>query len=463
MDWTALGHASWLCEVEGLRLLLDPLLEARHHGGVLEVAPPRRLAAEALRADFVLVSHAHPDHFDLDSLATLARLDPDSVLVTPDPLVEWAGRELGFRTVRRTAPGQRVDLDGVTLLTTPSLDPDEWGLVVSSREGAAWNQVDTVLGGVPALRRVLETTAAALGRAPERALDLALVRWQPLLEVAAQLAEAPGFPYAAYAALLAELAALPPGSTLVPTACGARHTAEHAWLNRFVYPLEEERFLADLRALRPDGACCAVVAGDVLRVRGGAVTRDPGAGAALIADPGAAAPPARYDPFCAPTLTDPGALAAAERARLRRFLDEELPAALGAAARALDVARETPLRLALEVVLPDEERWAQTYLAGPGSCTSEPGLRHDHDALNRVTGSALAAVLAARSHWGDALLGGALQAVTRAYRVGPGGLERLPLAPIFLYYALPYDEAFTRSVRARVSLLRAAGAAKLGA
>ena len=89
----------WLCEAAGLRLLFDPLLGPEHHCGVFETVPRRRVHAEALRPDFVLVSHRHPDHFDVPSLHRLARLDPEAVVITPDALVAWAARTLGFRTV----------------------------------------------------------------------------------------------------------------------------------------------------------------------------------------------------------------------------------------------------------------------------------------------------------------------------------------------------------------------------
>ncbi|HWB81460.1 MAG TPA: MBL fold metallo-hydrolase, partial [Nannocystaceae bacterium] len=105
MELCYLGHAMWLCEAAGLRLLTDPLLAATHHCGVFEVVPRREVDAAALRADFVLVSHRHPDHFDVASLDRLAQLDPDSVVVTSDELVAWAARALGFTSVRVVAPG----------------------------------------------------------------------------------------------------------------------------------------------------------------------------------------------------------------------------------------------------------------------------------------------------------------------------------------------------------------------
>ncbi|MCA9710253.1 MAG: MBL fold metallo-hydrolase, partial [Myxococcales bacterium] len=165
MDWSCLGHAMWLVEAAGLRLLCDPLLGPEHHGGVFETVPRRRVRAEALRPDFVLVSHRHPDHFDVPSLHQLARLDPDAVVVTPDRLVAWAARALGFRTVHVLPPGQHVALDGVRLVTTPSLGPDEWGVMIAADGAVGWNQVDAVLRDAEHVARVRDEALGALGQA----------------------------------------------------------------------------------------------------------------------------------------------------------------------------------------------------------------------------------------------------------------------------------------------------------
>ena len=78
------------------------------------------------------------------------------------------------------------------------------------------------------------------------------------------------------------------------------------------------------------------------------------------------------------------------------------------------------------------------------------------DALVQITASALHDVLAARAHFGDVLLSARMRGYTRAYDVALGGaLERLPVGAIFLYHALPYDEAFRRWVVAEVDRLTA--------
>src|SRR5690606_32347551 len=145
MDWCYLGHAMWLVTVGELRLLFDPQLDDTHHGGLFEINPPREIDAEALRADFIIVSHRHPDHFDVRTLRRLAELDADSVVVTSDALIERVAKRLGFRTVARVDALHRIELSDATLFTTPSYGAEiEWGVMVASESGVAWNQIDTV-------------------------------------------------------------------------------------------------------------------------------------------------------------------------------------------------------------------------------------------------------------------------------------------------------------------------------
>lgn len=67
---TYVGHATVVIDLDGVRLLTDPVL--RRRVAHLWRAPP--VSAEATRGiDAVLVSHAHWDHFDLPSLARLGR------------------------------------------------------------------------------------------------------------------------------------------------------------------------------------------------------------------------------------------------------------------------------------------------------------------------------------------------------------------------------------------------------
>jgi hypothetical protein len=448
MDWISLGHACWLVEAAGLRLLCDPLLEVEHYRGVFEVTPPRRLRAEALRADFILVSHAHPDHFDVPSLRRLAQLDAESVVVTPDPLVAETARALGFSTVHEVVAGQRVELDGVTLVTTESVVPDEWGVMIATAEGVVWNQVDAVFRGVEHARAVTAASLAALGR--ER-VDLALVHGRPMHEIAAQLGDSIAFPYQRYAELLAEIAAIDPAA-IVPASSDTAHREPYAWLNRVVYPIDEARFVRDLTRVCPRARVLPNALGSRYRLRGGVVELEAEAGVSLIE--GRGQPWDRsYYPFAIPPVSDAASTGAAELERRRTevgvWVETELRPALLAAYPSFGVSEA--LRFVLEAVFPGQppghgdawtivvERERAQVLAG-----GDPSW----DLYNLVIGTMLWEVITGRRSWGDVLLAGGLRAQTRAYAIDERGLVRAEVGETFVYYALSYADSIRRAVAA---------------
>lgn len=438
MQLTSLGHACWLIEAAGLRLLCDPLLGVEHHGGVFEVSPRRRLRAEALRPDFILVSHRHPDHFDIPSLAELARRDPESVVVTPDELVATAARELGFQTVRLLAPGHHVELDGVAFVTTESLGDDEWGVMIATRDGVVWNLIDTVFADVAHVRSVMSAALSVLGHAR---VNVALVQGQPMLEVAAQLGHALSFPFRRYAATLEQLAAIDP-MVIVPSAAGTVHAPAYAWLNAIVYPVDEARFRRDAARVCPQAAVFESRLGAGYRLVGGKVERQPDAGESLFdrLDGGAASV---YRPTMVPAPSDPHTLEAEGRAAIERWLENDLRAALEHAYPEFGVTR--PLRFVVEVVHPEEQR-AWTLIVGREGATIAPSFDPDWDLYDVVAGSLFADVIARRRHWGDLLLAGALRGFSRAYEAGPRGLVAANVGEMFLYYALSYDESTRRAI-----------------
>lgn len=444
MDWHCLGHAMWLAEVDGLRLLFDPLIDDAHHGGVFEVYPPRRIDAASLRADFVFVSHRHPDHFDLASLRRLAALDPDTVVVTSDELVAACARRVGFRSVRVVAPETCIDLDGPRLVTSPSLGASEpeWGVVVASADGVVYDQIDTALGTPADVRAFFRRAAAALGRDADALVTLALARWQPLLEVEAMLAGAVGFPFEAYADELERCAAI--GARAVcPAASGTRHVGPHAFMNRLVYPVTETRFIEDATARMPGTRLLRHVTGATYRVVGGDVSVD-ASGAidtGLVSVLGHLADPRAFRPYEIPPLVDPNQAARPEdelRARAAAWVADALVPALERAAAG------RRLRYVLEIVFP---RTADLFTVTTGATATLTRDDHvDWDVRCAVAGSLLVDVLEARRHWGDLLLGGMLRAATRAHEVDALGLRPIPLQPLFVYEALSYEESVLRAL-----------------
>jgi L-ascorbate metabolism protein UlaG (beta-lactamase superfamily) len=100
---TWLGHATVLVEMDGFRLLTDPLLGAGL--GPLRRVGPTPDPGEIGEIDAILVSHAHPDHFDLDSLR---RVNGNPLLIVPGGLGR-AARRAG-RSVREVVAGEVVEL-----------------------------------------------------------------------------------------------------------------------------------------------------------------------------------------------------------------------------------------------------------------------------------------------------------------------------------------------------------------
>jgi L-ascorbate metabolism protein UlaG (beta-lactamase superfamily) len=114
---TYVGHGTVLIEMDGLRLLTDPVLRRRvgplrRHGAL----PDRRLA-EGI--DAVLISHLHHDHADVPSLRRLSRGVP--VLASPGA-GDFLAR-LGFSDVRELTPGDSDSVGGVRVTATEANHP----------------------------------------------------------------------------------------------------------------------------------------------------------------------------------------------------------------------------------------------------------------------------------------------------------------------------------------------------
>src|ERR1700735_117372 len=94
-----LGHATVLIELEGVRLLFDPLLRGR----VLHLRRQVPSVDESVFAgpDAVLISHSHHDHLDLSSLRRLGR---DTRLIVPSGIGVWLASK-GFANVSEVDVG----------------------------------------------------------------------------------------------------------------------------------------------------------------------------------------------------------------------------------------------------------------------------------------------------------------------------------------------------------------------
>ena len=104
---TYVGQGTVLIEMDGLRILTDPVLK-RWVGPLRRYGPlPDRSVYQGI--DAVLISHLHLDHLDAASL----RLLPKSAVVIGPPLTGQTVHRVGFRTVVETRRGTKLHLGEV--------------------------------------------------------------------------------------------------------------------------------------------------------------------------------------------------------------------------------------------------------------------------------------------------------------------------------------------------------------
>ena len=108
------GHATLRLEIDGARLVTDPvfrrrLLHLRRHGD-------RPAPADRERPDAVLLSHLHLDHTDLRSLRELG----EDVPVVAPPRAAGFLRGKGFADVTELDVGESHEVAGVRVTATPA-------------------------------------------------------------------------------------------------------------------------------------------------------------------------------------------------------------------------------------------------------------------------------------------------------------------------------------------------------
>jgi len=452
VQWTYLGHASWLVECGSARVIFDPVLGEDYHDGIFEVYPRREVDLEALNPTVIVVSHRHPDHFDLPSLARLARRSPDARVITSDALVVEACQSLGFARVERVVERSVVELsESLRMFTTPShCRVEEWGVLLAGPEGTVWNLIDSAVRSPEDVAQMRREAAEALGLAELGAgPDVAIVRWCPLRQVEFAVGGELGFPAEGYAMELRNAAATG-ASTLIPGSCGDRYAGWGAWQNRLVYPVTEQRFLADLGVLRPDALRFAPRVGQGWRLESGrAIESGPVPWVEVLTE----RDERLYAPFVVPEIVDPAPVGFDEEAALVEiavWVGDVLAPALQQWVSAR--CHGYSVVWVLELVFPT--RVVALTLRAGDEVRVELGSDPHHDGLDRIAGSVMLAVLRGQKHWGWALLGGWMRSVRRAVRMqSDGALLNLPLPTFIVYAGLSYPDSTERWVRSEVARL----------
>lgn len=109
---TWLGHATVLLEMDGQRVITDPLLRRRVGPFVRVVAP----APMPVPVGCALVSHLHPGHADLPTLRTLARTGP---LLVPSGSADWLSGK-GITDIIEMVPAQTTAVGALAVRATPA-------------------------------------------------------------------------------------------------------------------------------------------------------------------------------------------------------------------------------------------------------------------------------------------------------------------------------------------------------
>ena len=106
---TYIGHATVLLEIDGMRLLTDPLLRDR----VYHIRRQSSAVEPSLyeRIDAVLISHLHLDHVDIQSLQMVGT---ETQIFAPAGLPELLQR-WGFKNMVEMKPGEKTNVGGVTV------------------------------------------------------------------------------------------------------------------------------------------------------------------------------------------------------------------------------------------------------------------------------------------------------------------------------------------------------------
>ncbi len=171
-----LGHSTVLIELDGVRVLTDPLLRARvaHLRRRPALPDPGLFAAP----DAVLISHLHHDHLDVASLSLLGLA---TRLFVPAGAGAWL-RGRGFTDVSELSVGEQAGVGSLTLTAVPAshdgrrhpggLRAETLGFLVGARRDgrAVYFAGDTALFA----------DMSALSPSPEVAL-LPVAGWGPTL------------------------------------------------------------------------------------------------------------------------------------------------------------------------------------------------------------------------------------------------------------------------------------------
>lgn len=126
------GHATFLIELDGLTILIDPVFGSASPA-VPRAQPSPLTVANAPKPDVIVLTHGHYDHFEYRTLARLGKKHPGALFVVPQGLERYLPK--GLTHVSLTW-WQCVHIQGVRLCATPAQHWHQRGLRDTNR--ALW-------------------------------------------------------------------------------------------------------------------------------------------------------------------------------------------------------------------------------------------------------------------------------------------------------------------------------------
>jgi L-ascorbate metabolism protein UlaG (beta-lactamase superfamily) len=257
MRATILGHASFLFENKQERLLLDPVLRTTSLTGSMVHQYPRALDRERLpRPTLILITHAHFDHFDPETLATLPHDVP--IVIPPDRRMSRKLGTIGFSQIGHLDTWQSMQHGSLRLTATPSDAPvTELGLIVETDDARFWHMSDAEPSS--------DTAAKILS--DYGPVDVVSTKFQPTdAQLNFQHNMGSSFDRRMIADWLETACACSP-KLAFPYASGLCFSGDRAWLNHYAFPFSVD-FIANLLGERLAGVGSATIVrpGDVITI-----------------------------------------------------------------------------------------------------------------------------------------------------------------------------------------------------
>ena len=260
MDIGRIAHAGLVISTERNRIFMDPVLRdpfaCTTNRFWPEIALDTRAAADLCRT--IVLSHYHPDHFSVPSLALLPRQAP-VFYPRGDVNLEGALRRLRFMDLRPLAAGDKHKLHDLEIFASESrVAFKEVGVCFRDGTGTCWNLVDTVVDedGISAVKREMGP------------VDVMIAQFQPFIQGFNEFPLREGFPVGEYGRLVGYVGEIAP-SVVIPGACGFLYST--AWLNRCGFPMSEAQFLEDVAEVSPQTRPVRLRPGDVFSLGSRAV------------------------------------------------------------------------------------------------------------------------------------------------------------------------------------------------